>query len=80
MMDLSEEAIAIIDRVIADKKNLYSQSIDLYQYRYLNNRTVFSNDLVLNETYHFLNDNYFVSSNNPTSEMSKFLVTYSPNW
>lgn len=77
MMDdneLSQDAVEVIDKVLQDARTLNSDCIDLYRYCPKNNGT--TNKTILNDVYYFLTNKRFVTSNNPTSSIDKYLVTF----
>jgi hypothetical protein len=72
MNELSKPAIEAIDNILSNDKTLYSDSISLYDF--CGQRS--TRNTVLNEVYYYLLDNSFVTSNNPYSSVSKYLVQF----
>jgi hypothetical protein len=75
---LTIDALAAIDRILADHRTLNSDRIELTRFARENKNWVNIQDSVLNDIYFYLTEKGFVTSNNPTDSVNKFLVAFTP--
>ena len=75
MKELSPEALEGIAKLLADVRALNSDCINLHNYAPRRSK-LNSYDSPLNDIYHFLIDNGFITSNNPTSDVDRFLSKF----
>lgn len=74
MEELSKESIEVINKILSDQRTLNSDCIDLYHY----SNTISPENATLNDVYHYLMENDFVTSNAQYSHKDKFLVRFTP--